>query len=269
MSENVNIFLENASTFRLGAFLVVFVFFLVFENVCPFQKVHTPQLQRRITNLILVFLSSLLVRLVLPITVLAMAVVARDNGWGLLNYLKIDFFVALILSVVFFDVSIYWQHRVFHLVPFLWAFHRVHHADRGVDVTTGVRFHPIEMVLSVLFKLALVLLLGASPEAVLLFEIVLNLSAMFSHSNIRISPRLEPMIRTLFVTPDMHRIHHSVSEAEMNNNFGFCLSLWDKVFRSYQQSPRGDKNNMVLGLSAYQDTQPIKLWWCLTLPFKR
>ncbi len=262
-------FLDNATTLRLSVFFVVFVLFLTLENIRPLCKLNTSQLQRRVTNIILILLGSILVRLVVPVSVLAMAVVARDNNWGLINLLNIAFIPGLMLSVVLFDVSIYWQHQLFHWVPFLWGFHRVHHADRDFDVTTGIRFHPLEMVLSVLFKLAVVLLIGASPEAVLLFEIMLNLSAMFSHANIRIPERLENIIRKVIVTPQMHRIHHSALETEMNKNFGFCLSVWDRVFGSYLQSPRGDQEGMAIGLSTFRDDRPIKLWWCLMLPFKK
>ncbi len=262
-------FLDTSATLRLGVFFAVFVLFLILENIRPLSEINISQIQRRATNLMLILLSSMLVRFVVPISVLAMAVVARDNNWGLTNLLNINFIPALILSILLLDMSIYWQHRLFHWIPFLWSFHRVHHADRSFDVTTGIRFHPLEMLLSVFYKIIMVLLIGASPESVLLFEIILNLSAMFSHANIRIPARLEKTIRKVIVTPYMHRVHHSVLEKEMNKNFGFCLSVWDRLFGSYLQCPRGGQKDMEIGLSAYQDARPIKLWWCLMLPFKK
>ncbi len=173
----------------------------------------------------------------------------------------------LVVTVVVMDFCIYWQHRLFHMIPILWRFHKVHHADREVDVTTGVRFHPLEMLMSAFIKASIILMLGAPLWTVIIFETLLNVSALFTHANIRINTKCDRILRWLIVTPDMHRIHHSVIPVETNSNYGFFLSIWDRVFGSYTQDPDKGHRGMTIGLNEYQAQNTESLRWCITLPF--
>ncbi|MFL0800871.1 MAG: sterol desaturase family protein [Agarilytica sp.] len=208
-------------------------------------------------------------RWAVPISLAGTALVWEENSWGILNLIVLPEPVKLFVVMVLFDLAIYWQHRIFHIVPFLWRIHKVHHADSAFDVTTGFRFHPAEILVSVLFKMVLIVILGPSPESILIFEIVLSAAAMFSHANIRFPLGVDRVLRYAIVTPDMHRIHHSVNDNEMNKNFGFFLAVWDKVFGSYVQTPQEGQEKLVVGLSRYRNQNPSLFWWCLILPFRR
>ncbi|MDE1977548.1 MAG: sterol desaturase family protein, partial [Elusimicrobia bacterium] len=218
-------------------------------------------------NLGIVFLNTALVYWLLPVTAVVLAQLGQARGWGLLNNFPLPQAPALLLSVMAMDLAIYLQHVMFHAVPILWRIHRVHHVDLDFDVTTGLRFHPIEIALSMLIKLAVVAFLGPPPAAVLAFEILLNGTSMFSHGNIRIPQSLERTLRLLVVTPDMHRVHHSILVRETNSNFGFNLPWWDRMFGTYRSRPASGHEEMIIGISDFRDRRSWSLPWMLAIPF--
>ncbi|MDY7098154.1 MAG: sterol desaturase family protein, partial [Pseudomonadota bacterium] len=191
------------------------------------------------------------------------------RGWGLLNLVALPFWVEVLIAIVLLDFAVWAQHVASHKIPILWRFHKVHHADRDIDVTTGARFHPVEILLSMLYKLACVIVLGPAAVAVFLFEVILNASAMFNHSNVRLPARFDALLRSLIVTPDMHRVHHSAIQRETDSNYGFFLSLWDKVFGVHIAQPELGHDRMVIGLDEYQDDAPSSLRWSLAEPFRK
>jgi sterol desaturase/sphingolipid hydroxylase (fatty acid hydroxylase superfamily) len=214
-------------------------------------------------------LNTIIARLLLPTAAVGVAVSAASHGWGLLNDYAVPSWAALVLGVVLLDVAIYLQHVMFHAVPVLWRLHRMHHADLDIDVTTGARFHPIEIVLSMLIKFAVIAALGIPPAAVLVFEILLNATSMFNHGNVRIAHRLEPVLRWLVVTPDMHRVHHSIDRGETNSNFGFSLSVWDRLFGTYRAQPRAGHRAMTIGIPDFRDpAECATLSGMLRIPFR-
>lgn len=193
---------------------------------------------------------------------------AQAHGWGVFNVVALPTWVELVLVVLLLDLAIYLQHRVFHYVPVLWRLHRMHHADLDVDVTTGARFHPIEILLSLGIKFVVVVSLGASPVAVLIFEILLNATSMFNHSNVRLPGSLEPVLRALVVTPDMHRVHHSILRRETDSNFGFNFPWWDRLFGTYRPQPEAGHDAMTLGIEQFRDSKEQRLDRMLTQPFR-
>jgi sterol desaturase/sphingolipid hydroxylase (fatty acid hydroxylase superfamily) len=207
-------------------------------------------------------------RITLPGAAIAVALAGETNGWGLMRYLDLPGWLAFILSVLLLDMAIYFQHVMFHAVPTLWRLHRVHHSDVDFDVTTGTRFHPIEILISMVFKAAAVAAIGATPEAVLTFEILLNATAMFNHANASLPSRLESIVRGVLVTPDMHRIHHSIIYNESASNFGFNLSWWDRLFGTYRRDPAGCHETMRLGVDAFRTPADIRLDQLLVQPVK-
>ena len=204
----------------------------------------------------------------LPFLAIGAAVDAGRMGWGLFNALDWPLWVEVVLAILILDLAIWTQHLVTHKVPILWRFHRVHHADRDFDVTTALRFHPVEILASMLLKIGLVYLIGPAALAVLLFEIILNGTAMFNHSNLRLPLWLDRAVRLILVTPDMHRVHHSIHRHEHDSNYGFALSVWDRIFRTYQPKPEAGHDLMTVGLE-WQDERPSRLGWALMLPFRR
>lgn len=204
--------------------------------------------------------------LMTPVLAVSVAAFAAVNGWGLFNIIALDPWVEGLLAVILLDFAIWAQHVAMHYIPWLWRLHRVHHTDRDLDATSGVRFHPVEIAVSLLWKALIILALGPSVLAVIIFEVVLNASAIFTHSNIALPRRLDRIMRWVFVTPDMHRIHHSVAALETNSNFGFNLSIWDHIFRTYRKNAQGE---LTLGLSEYQNKSPARLLFALWLPFTR
>lgn len=262
-------FLEsNASLVRMSAFIGVFIVMSGFEALLPKRDRNQRRGERWLTNLGLVVVSTIISRILFPVVAVGAAVITAENGWGLLNQFEISLWVRLLVSLIVLDLAIYWQHVASHKIPFLWRFHKVHHADRDIDASSGLRFHPVEIILSMMYKMLVVLVLGPSAVAVLLFEVVLNASAMFNHANLRIPAWLDKKIRILFVTPDMHRVHHSVIKKETDSNYGFNLSIWDRIFRSYRTQPKLGHETMTLGLPDYQTDKPSNLVWSLLLPFK-
>lgn len=260
--------LAHESSLRLGVFISILVLMMTVEAVFPRKKRVMGRGHRWISNLLLIVIDSLFVRLLFPIVAVGVAVIATEKNWGLFNLVDLPFWLEVTLSIIILDMLIYWQHVAFHHVPFLWALHKVHHCDRDIDVTTGFRFHPIEIGISLSYKLALVALLGASILAVIIFEIILNACAMFNHSNVKLPLGLDRILRRFIVTPDMHRVHHSTIMAETNSNYGFNISLWDRIFGSYTAQPSEGHDGMVIGLEEYQSDGPASLIWSLWLPLK-
>ena len=248
------------TTIRLSVFLTVFGIMALAETVLPRRTRSLLRRRRWPGNLSLVLLDSVAARFLIPGTALATAALAADRGWGLLSFVHLPVRIEFVIAVVVLDLAIYAQHVASHALPFLWKVHRVHHTDLDLDVTSGLRFHPVEIVLSMWWKLCVILLLGPSPTAVLVFEIVLNASALFNHSNLALPERIDSWLRRLVVTPDMHRIHHSVIAQETHSNFGFNLSCWDRLFRTYRNTPAAGQTGMTIGLPEWKserDVQPL------------
>ncbi|BAO44533.1 sterol desaturase family protein [Thiolapillus brandeum] len=261
--------LSHESGIRLGFFFSVFSLMAVWEVLAPCRQ---PSLTRRLrwtNNLGLVVFNSLLLRLLFPAAAMGVALFAREQGWGWFNHVPAPWWLSMLLSVIILDAVIYLQHVMVHAVPLLWRLHRVHHADPDYDVTTGARFHPLEIILSMLIKFAAILLLGPPVAAVLVFEVLLNASAMFNHGNVQLPQRLDRIVRWFLVTPDMHRVHHSVDDDEANSNFGFNLPWWDRLFGTYRDQPRAGHRHMTIGIHKYRN--PKQVTWLsgmLSLPFK-
>lgn len=253
---------------RAGAFLIVFVLLAIWEILAPRRVLVTSKAKRWLANLGILIINTTLVRVVLPAAAVGIAVVAEQRGIGLLHTINLPFPVAVLLAVVALDLAIYLQHIMFHAVPLLWRLHRAHHADLDFDVTTGTRFHPIEIVLSTLIKTAVIFVLGAPVLAVFIFETLLNVSSMFNHSNIRIRRSVDSVLRFFVVTPDMHRVHHSIYSDETNRNFGFNLPWWDHLFGTYQAQPRSGHEQMMIGIPAFREpNRCTTLAGILSMPF--
>ena len=260
--------MRNEIVIRLSFFLGIFAVMAIWEIIAPRRTLTVSKVLRWVNNLGLVFLNSLILRLLFPAAAVGMAAFASEQGWGLLNYYSVQPVVAAIVSVVVMDFIIYLQHILVHAIPVLWRLHRVHHADPDFDVTTGARFHPIEIILSMLIKFATIVLLGPPVVAVVIFEVMLNATAMFNHSNVRLNLVVDKWLRLLLVTPDMHRVHHSVEDDETNSNFGFSLPWWDRLFGTYRDQPRGGHENMIIGIHTYNDPKLVSwLHGMLWLPF--
>jgi len=261
--------MHHEPTVRLGIFFSIFVMMGVWELVSPRRMLRAGKSARWFANLGIMVAGTIVVRIIFPTAAVGMAVTARDHGWGILNNLELQPGVELVVSVLMLDLIIYLQHVVFHAVPALWRLHMVHHADIDFDCTTGLRFHPVEIVLSMVLKLGVVAALGPSAVAVLVFEVVLNATAIFNHSNVRISGLVDRGLRLIVVTPDMHRVHHSANPHETNSNFGFNLPWWDRLLGTYRAQPIGGHDKMVIGLDQLQDRLNQSLPWLLALPFLR
>jgi len=263
--------MENEAIIRLSVFLGLFTLFAVIEAVVPRRPRTQPRSRRWFTNWGIVILDTITLRLLalaLPLLAVGAALDAQANGWGLMHSLDVPLWLAVVATVLIFDFAIWAQHLITHKVPILWRLHRVHHADRDMDVTTAIRFHPVEIALSMLLKIGLVYLLGPPAIGIVLFEIILNGTAMFNHANIRLPLWLDAIVRQVLVTPDMHRVHHSVHRYEHDSNYGFALSVWDRMFGTYMPQPDAGHDDMTVGLE-WQDDQPSKLGWSLGLPFRR
>lgn len=260
--------MESERSIRLAVFLGMLVLMGAWEWLAPKRARTLPVLLRWTNNLGLVFVNSFLLQLTFPFLAVGMASLAQAQGWGLLNSYALPTWQAIPLAVVALDFAIYLQHVMFHAVPVLWRLHRVHHADPDFDVTTGLRFHTLEILLSMGIKFGAILLLGPPVVAVILFEVLLNGMSMFNHGNVRLPLGLDKTLRWLVVTPDMHRVHHSVEDDEANSNFGFSLSLWDRLFGTYRDQPRAGHDKMHIGIHRYTDPkQVVWLYGLLLLPF--
>jgi len=261
--------LANEPAIRLGFFLGIFAVIGFWELLAPRRVLTVSKALRWTSNLGLVVLDTALLRLIFPLAGVGLAAFCAKNGWGILNHFPVPFWVAVPLAVIALDFVIWLQHVMVHAVPLLWRLHRVHHADLDYDVTTGARFHPLEIVLSMLIKLATIVVLGPPVVAVVIFEVLLNATAMFNHGNIGLPARLDRILRWVVVTPDMHRVHHSIEDDETNSNFGFNLPWWDRLFGTYRDQPRAGQTGMTIGIRDHGDPREVsRLDGMLLLPFR-
>ena len=253
--------LANELPLRMGFFFGVFAVMALWEVLAPRRRLQRSKWVRWANNVGLVVFNSVVLRVLLPTAAVGMALFAAERGWGLFNYVSVPPWLAVVGSVIAMDFFIWLQHVMVHAIPLLWRLHRVHHADLDYDVTTGARFHTLEILLSMGIKFAVIVLLGPPAVAVVLFEIILNATAMFNHANVRLPAALDGILRWLVVTPDMHRVHHSVEDDETNSNFGFNLPWWDRLFGTYRAQPRGGHEGMTIGIRTFRDDK-----WCSWLP---
>jgi len=261
--------MANEVWWRLGFFFSILIIMMLLELRMPARKSPIKSSTRWFANFGLIFASSMIARLVVPIGLTAVALYNQQHGIGLFNQIAMPSIITIILSMLLLDILIYWQHRLFHNVPILWRLHRVHHADAHVDTSTGLRFHPIEIVLSILIKFIAVAALGVPAIAVLIFEIALNGLALFNHANIRLPNAIEKPLRLILMTQILHRIHHSQRVCETNSNYGFSVIWWDKLFGSYKSEAKKADNDLDIGLKEYpSQKQNAALWGLLIMPFK-
>jgi sterol desaturase/sphingolipid hydroxylase (fatty acid hydroxylase superfamily) len=253
---------------RFGVFFGLLIVLALAETLAPRRPLRGSRGFRWLHNLLLVAVDTAVLRFGFPILAVAFAGLAQAQGWGVFNQVAAPYWLAVVGSFLALDFIIYAQHRLFHAVPMLWRLHRVHHADIDIDASTGVRFHPIEIVLSMLIKFAAIAALGAPALAVILFEIVLNATSMFSHANLRLPAGLDRALRLIVVTPDMHRVHHSIQRHETDSNFGFNFPWWDRLCGSYRPQPEQGHDGMTIGLTPYQTKLRQDLGWMLLLPFR-
>ncbi|MBO6849513.1 MAG: sterol desaturase family protein [Marinobacter sp.] len=260
--------LANAPLIRIGIFLSVLTLMALWEVTAARRPQQIGRLARWPNNLLIVVLDTLAVRLVFPVAAVGIALMTAENGWGLLNLMSLPGWLAVIIAVLVLDAAIYFQHRLFHAVPWLWRLHRMHHADLEFDVTTGLRFHPIEILLSMAIKLTVVLALGAPALAVVIFEVLLNATSMFNHGNVRLPLWLDRYLRLFVVTPDMHRVHHSVIVRETDSNFGFNLPWWDRLFGTYRAQPEKGHLGVTIGIEDFRTVRDLRLDRMLVQPFR-
>jgi len=253
---------------RLAAFCGVFALMAAWELIEPRRTQTIGRGWRWPNNLGVVVVDTLLVRILFPTAAVGVALVAEAHGLGLFNVLPLPAWIGVVASVILLAIAIYFQHVLFHAVPVLWRLHRMHHADLDIDVSTGLRFHPIEILLSMVIKLAVVIALGAPAIAVLIFEVLLNATSMFNHSNVHIPERLDGVVRWFVVTPDMHRVHHSIVARETNSNFGFNLPWWDRLFGTYRAQPAAGHEAMKIGIEQFRDPRELRLDRMLLQPFR-
>jgi sterol desaturase/sphingolipid hydroxylase (fatty acid hydroxylase superfamily) len=253
---------------RLGAFALFFSAFALWELLAPRRKLTIGRRPRWTGNLGILVVDILSVRVLVPTAAAGAALYASGNGWGLINYLQLRLSVAALIGFLALDLIIYAQHVAFHKIPVLWRLHRMHHADLDIDVTTGVRFHPIEILISLLIKIGAVLALGIPVVAVILFEVVLNVTSMFNHANVSMPSWLDRALRLIVVTPDMHRVHHSVLRRETDSNFGFNLPWWDRLFGTYRAEPEAGHSGMTIGIPIFRDAGELRIDRMLTQPFR-
>lgn len=260
--------LANEPLIRIVFFLGVLIVMAIWEAASPRRRREIPRVIRWTNNIGVVLLDSFLVRLTFPIVAVGLALLAAERGWGLFNIFQAPAWLAITVSVVALDLAIYLQHVMFHAVPALWRLHRMHHADLEIDVTTGLRFHPVEILLSMGIKLAVVAVLGPPAVAVLIFEVLLNATAMFNHSNVKLPENVDRVLRLLVVTPDMHRVHHSIHPAETNSNFGFNLPWWDRLLGTYTAQPRDGHEGMTIGIEQFRTVRDLWLDRMLIQPLR-
>lgn len=263
-----DLLLTNEPLIRMGIFLGILVAMAMWEVAAPRRRREIPRLIRWTNNFGIVVIDTILVRLTFPIVAVGLSLFAEERGWGLFNVLDIPTWAAFIMSVLALDLAIYLQHVMFHAVPALWRLHRMHHADLELDVTTGLRFHPIEILLSMGIKLAVVAALGPPAVAVLVFEVLLNATAMFNHSNVHIPESIDRILRWFVVTPDMHRVHHSIHPVETNSNFGFNVPWWDRLLGTYRPQPRDGHKAMTIGIEQFRTRRDLWLDRMLIQPVR-
>lgn len=262
----------DEGTLRFGTFVAIFLVMTILETLLPRRNRRFARLKRWPTNLgilLSAFIAVSATTFVIPVTATLTAAASQTNGWGLFNVVDWPIWMEWLIAFVVLDFVIWAQHVVTHKVPILWRIHRVHHTDEDLDATSAVRFHPLEIVLSLFTKSAAVLILGADPIIVVIFEAVLNGTALFNHANLRLPVSLDRWVRLVLVTPDMHRVHHSVIHRETDSNYGFALAIWDRMFGTYNDQPEKGHDNMTIGLKEWQDDAPTRLGWTLALPFRQ
>ena len=268
--ETLRALLEHEPLVRFAIFMAVFMTMAAWEIGAPRRPLAASRGRRWIANLGILIVNTVLVRALFPAAAVGIAIYAEERGAGLLHAIDLAAGLKIVLALLALDLAIYLQHVVFHAVPLLWRLHRAHHADLEIDVTTGTRFHPVEMLLSMGIKAAAILVIGAPVLAVLIFEIALNATSMFNHSNVRLPRRLDTVLRWFLVTPDMHRVHHSIRREETNRNFGFNLPWWDRLFGTYQRQPRDGHQRMTIGIPEFRDAASCTtISGILALPFIR
>ncbi|MEE4347201.1 MAG: sterol desaturase family protein [Paracoccaceae bacterium] len=265
MSETI---LATEATIRLAIFLGVLAAMALWEVAAPRRRREIPRVLRWTNNIALVVVDTVILRLTFPILAVGLAVMAEERGWGLFNNIDLPFWVAVVVSMLVLDLAIYLQHVMFHAVPGLWRLHRMHHADLDFDATTGLRFHPVEILISMGIKLAVVAALGPPAIAVLLFEVILNATALFNHANIDLPRPVDRVLRLIVVTPDMHRVHHSVDPRETNSNFGFNLPWWDRLLGTYVAQPAKGHVGMVIGIEQFRTRRDLWLDRMLVQPLR-
>lgn len=268
MQDLQNYILENEVLIRLIFFFCIFFTMSILEYLIPKRKLLLSKIKRWVNNISLAFLNTLILRILFPTAAIGVSIFVQKNGIGLFNLFEFTYFISIISSIILLDLIIYTQHRFFHTIDFFWKFHKVHHSDMDYDLTTGFRFHPIEIILSMCIKITFIFILGVPIVAVLIFEVILSTLAIFNHSNINLPKKLDTILRYFIVTPDMHRIHHSIYSDELNSNYGFNLSLWDRIFKSYKKTPKDSYTKMVIGLKELQDeNKTVSILSILKLPF--
>jgi len=265
MSETI---LATEATIRLAIFLGVLAAMALWEVAAPRRRRDIPRVVRWTNNLALVVVDTIILRLSFPILAVGLAVMAEDLGWGLFNNIDVPFWVAVVVSMLLLDLAIYLQHVMFHAVPGLWRLHRMHHADLDFDATTGLRFHPVEILISMGIKLAAVAALGPPAVAVLLFEVILNATALFNHANIDLPRPVDRVLRLFVVTPDMHRVHHSIDPRETNSNYGFNLPWWDRLLGTYIAQPAMGHEGMEIGIEQFRTRRDLWLDRMLIQPLR-
>lgn len=253
---------------RIGCFVGVLSLMILWEFAAPKRRLSHARSLRWSNNMGLVVLNTLVVRLIVPIMPTALAVLCIDRGWGALNMVAFPGWLELIIAVLVLDLIIYLQHVMVHVVPIFWRLHRMHHADLDYDVTTALRFHPLEILLSLAIKLGAVVILGPSVEAVIAFEVILNATAMFNHGNVKLPLGLDRILRLLVVTPDMHRVHHSIRGEETNSNYGFNFPWWDRMFGTYRAQPADGQEEMTIGLPILREPEELRIDRLITQPFR-
>jgi sterol desaturase/sphingolipid hydroxylase (fatty acid hydroxylase superfamily) len=258
---------KNELLIRLGVFFGILVVMFLWELIAPRRPLTTSKITRWFSNLGLVLIDSIVVRLVFPTALAGITLLVQQRGWGLFNQFELPYLLKIIFSVLILDFVIYLQHIMFHSVPLFWRLHMVHHTDMDIDVTTGVRFHPVEIILSLGIKMIVVILIGAPLAAALIFEIILNGTSMFNHGNVRYSQNIDSILRLLVVTPEMHRVHHSTIRWETNSNLGFNFPWWDRLFGTYRGQPAKGHLEMTIGLEPYKEPKKLTLPWLIVLPF--
>jgi sterol desaturase/sphingolipid hydroxylase (fatty acid hydroxylase superfamily) len=261
--------MENEGILRIVSFFGVLSIIALWEIIAPRRALTTRKRQRWFANLSMIAIATLLVRFTFPLLPVGLAILAQEHGWGILNRISLPPWLAVALAVIALDLVIYLQHVLFHFLPILWRLHRMHHTDLDLDASSGNRFHPLEILISIGIKLGAILVIGASPLAVLLFEILLNATSIFNHGNIRIPLGIDRCLRTLLVTPDMHRVHHSIIPRETNSNFGFNLPWWDYLCGTYRAQPSAGHLEMTIGLKEFRDPARLTLPRLLIQPFER
>lgn len=253
---------------RLSVFVSLLIIFACIEFLSPLAKRRTKRLSQWFTNISITVINTLVMRFILPVVAVGVSSYADQNNYGLFNIINLGFWPTFIASLIFLDVLIYGQHVMMHKIPFLWRLHRMHHTELGLDVTSAVRFHPIEIVFSMLIKMAFVLVMGIPVVAIIFFEIILNGLALFNHSNIKLPYPMESIMRTIFITPEIHWIHHSEIINETNSNYGFNLVIWDKIFGTYKDKPTLSYKDLRQGLSEFGFDKPLSIYELIISPFK-